>query len=186
MTESSDCLCSCDWAPHLWYFGSKHWRKYRLASKVTATVTDNRSNFVKAFVTFATGGSDEASSHDNEEDGDVIDVTFTNLHDLMGQDSGDNDLTQIDDELPPHQCCTAHTLNLVASKDVDKHLSSCSLSRSVYRSAFAKCVALQSKANRSTLAADKVEESWRRNFLFLHQQDGTRTLMQSVGWWKTH
>ena len=32
---------------------------------------------------FATGGSDEASSHDNEED-DVIDVTFTNLHDLMG------------------------------------------------------------------------------------------------------
>ena len=140
-------------------------RKYRLTGKVTATVTGNRSNFVKAFVTFATGGSDEASSHDNEEDDDVIDVTFTNLHDLMGQDSGDNDLTQIEYELPPHQCCAAHTLNLVASKDVDKHLSSCSLSRSVYRSAFAKCVALWNKANRSTLAADKVEEKLKKKLL---------------------
>ena len=140
-------------------------RKYRLTGKVTATVTDNRSNFVKAFVTFTTKGSDEASSHDNEEDDDVIDVTFTNLHDLMGQDSGDNDLTQIEYELPPHQRCAAHTLNLVASKDVDKHLSSCSLSRSVYRSAFAKCVALWNKANRLTLAADKVEQKLKKKLL---------------------
>ena len=140
-------------------------RKYRLSGKVTATVTDNGSNFVKAFETFASqlpGGSDEASSHDNEEDDDV---TFTNLHDLMGQDSGDNDLTQIEYELPPHQRCAAHTLNLVASKDVDKHLSSSSLSRSVYRSAFAKCVALWNKANRSTLAADKVEEKLKKKLL---------------------
>ena len=131
-------------------------RKYRLSGKVTATVT------VKAFATFARG-SDEASSHDNEEDDDV---TFTNLHDLMDQESlGDDDLTQVEYELPPHQRCTAHTLNLVASKDVDKHLSSCSLSRSVYRSAFAKCVALWNKANRSTLAADKVEEKLKKKLL---------------------
>ena len=137
-------------------------RKYRLSGKVTATVTDNGSNFVKAFATFARE-SDEASSHDNEEDDDV---TFTNLHDLMDQDSlGDDDLTQVEYELPPHQRCTAHTLNLVASKDVDKHLSSCSLSRSVYRSAFAKCVALWNKANRSTLAADKVEEKLKKKLL---------------------
>ena len=142
-------------------------RKYRLSDKVTATVTDNGSNFVIAFALFASqspGGSDEASSHDNEEDDDV---TFNDLHDLMvmDQDSGDDDLTQVEYELPPHQRCAAHTLNLVASKDMHKHLSSCSFSRSVYRSAFGKCVALWNKANRSTLAAEKVEEKLKKKLL---------------------
>ena len=76
-------------------------------------MTDNGSNFVKAFATFTSqlpGGSDEVSSliDDDEEDDDV---TFTNLHDLMDQDSGDDDLTQVEYELPPHQHCAAHTLS---------------------------------------------------------------------------
>ena len=83
-------------------------RKYGLSGKVTAMVTDNGSNFVKAFVTFASQLSDETSSHtdDNEDD-----VTFANLHDLLDQDPGDDDLTQVEYELPPHQRCAAHTLN---------------------------------------------------------------------------
>ena len=48
---------------------------------------------------------------------------------------------------------------------MDKHLSSCSLSRSVYHSVFAKCVALWNKANRSTLAPDKVEEKLKNKIL---------------------
>ena len=142
-------------------------RLYGLSGKFTAKVTDNGSNFVKAFKIFASqlpGESDEASSLivDNEEEDDV---TFTNLHDLMDQGSGDDDLTQVEYELPPHQHGAAHTLNLVASKDVVKHLSSCLLLRNVYRSAFAKYTALWNKANRSTLAADKVEEKLKKKLL---------------------
>ena len=159
-------------------------RKYRLSGRVTATVMDNGSNFVKTFASFASqspGGSDEANSHDNEEDDDV---TFSDLHDLMvmDQDSGDDDLTQVEYELPPHQRCAADTLNLVASKDVDKHLSSCSLSRSVYHSAFGKFVALWNKAKGRHLQLKKWKKSLRRNFLFLRQRDEIHTLMQSVGW----
>ena len=60
-------------------------------------------------------------------------VIFANVNDLiMPNQEGDDDLTQVEYELPPHQRCAAHTLNLVASTDVDKHLSSCSLSKNVY------------------------------------------------------
>lgn len=66
-------------------------------------------------------------------------VTFEKLHDVMtsDKDSKDDDMTQIQYELPSHQWCTAHTLDLIDSYNVDKFLSS-----SLSRSSFGKCAAL--------------------------------------------
>ena len=113
--------------------------KYGLVGKISATITDNGSNFVKPFASFGMpdSGSTEPSisslSTSMEDDEENEEVTFENLDDLITLVEGnDDDLTQLEYEFPPHERCAAHTLNLVASSDVDKYLSSCTITRSVY------------------------------------------------------
>ena len=96
-----------------------------------------------------------------QEDSDVEDEDYVleDVHGLLqANDESMEDLTQVQYELPPHQRCAAHTLNLVASNDIDKHLSSSPSSRSVYQSSIGKSVALWNKASISTVAADKIQE----------------------------
>ena len=151
-------------------------RVYGLNGKVTATVTDNGSNFVKAFSTFSSPVVDSSSAsslpssnmNDNDNYLDGEETTFESVSDTLTLDQEqeeDRDLTQLEYELPAHERCAAHTLNLVASSDVDKCISSSSLSRSVYRSSFGKCCALWNKASRSSQAADQVEEVLKRKLI---------------------
>ena len=145
-------------------------RSFGLHGKISATVTDNGSNFVKAFTSFSV----QETEHDNDDEISMVDddgvvpdddVEFTDLHSLMIPDQDDDDLTQVEYELPPHQRCASHTLNLVASADVEKHLLSSSLSKSLYRNSFGKCTTLWNKTRRSTLAADKMTEKLKRKLL---------------------
>ena len=102
-----------------------------------------------------------------EEDSPTEEVTFENVHDCLELDHvhTDDDLTQLEYEQPPHERCAAHTLNLVASSDVDKSFSSSTLSRNIYRFSFAKCTTLWNKVSRSTLASDVVQETVKQKLL---------------------
>uniref|UniRef100_A0AAY5KS23 HAT C-terminal dimerisation domain-containing protein n=1 Tax=Esox lucius TaxID=8010 RepID=A0AAY5KS23_ESOLU len=116
---------------------------YGLSTKVTATVTDKGSNFVKAFQMYQPESLSD-DDDDNEE------VTFTNVADVLDTSTEEGIV------LPPHLRCASHTLNLISCSDVEKWLLSNPGTKGIYRSATAKCTALRSKASRSTLASELV------------------------------
>ena len=108
--------------------------QFELCGKVTFTITDNRSNFVKAFKTFSvyptpsSTSEEEIEQKEGDDHYDEEQATFENVCDMLMLDSEkDDDYTQVEYELAPHERCTAYTLNLVASSDLDKSLSSSSL-----------------------------------------------------------
>ena len=108
----------------------------------TTLLVNNGSNFVKAFKTFSLTVSDSTSTEVIQEDfypaedfTDEQEVTFEDVRDALTLDDMD-DLTQVEYDLPAHERCATHTMNLVASFDITKSLSTSSLSKAVYRSAF--------------------------------------------------
>uniref|UniRef100_A0A3Q3G937 HAT C-terminal dimerisation domain-containing protein n=1 Tax=Labrus bergylta TaxID=56723 RepID=A0A3Q3G937_9LABR len=118
--------------------------------KVTACVTDNESNLVKAFKEH----QQQQVESEEEVEGDG-EVEFTDLHSVL---TADDDTQHGLCVLPPHHRCAAHTLNLIANNEVVNWLVSNPESRAVYRSATAKCSALWTKASRSTVASECLEE----------------------------
>ncbi len=83
---------------------------------MTATVTDNGSNFVKAFQVYqnhATGSNSEA----DEEEGNDDEVTFADPHVMLFTGDEDDSNTFL---LPPHHRCVSHTLNLISTTDVER------------------------------------------------------------------
>ena len=128
-------------------------------NKVTACVTDNGSNFVKAFKEHQQLQV-ELEEEGEEEEGDG-EVEFTDLHSVLTADDAQHGQCV----LPPHHRCAAHTLNLIANNEVVKWLVSNPESRAVYRSATAKCSAMWTKASRSTIASECLEEVSERKLI---------------------
>ena len=119
--------------------------------KITSTVTDNASNFAKAFASFSAPDSYSDTSDEEEEDEAVEDITVMPVSDILVNVDSDCDVY-----VPPHNRCAAHTLNLIATTDADKALSEKSYSR-IYHTSFAKCQAVWNAVHRSSKAADSVK-----------------------------
>lgn len=140
---------------------------YGIKDKTIMIVTDNGANFTKAFRIF--GAPDEpiannnpSTSSDNNPSTSSDDNPSTSSEDLGELEletcveiSEVLDANEDAGRLPPHHCCTAHTLNLLATKDAQEALTSPSYKR-ISRQVLAKCQVLFNKQNMSTLAAEMI------------------------------
>lgn len=114
-----------------------------IKEKVKITTTDNGSNSVKAFSVFAEVQINSVREEENEE-GEEDDTVFINLTDILNEEDGDEDVS-----LPLHQRCACHTLNLVATKDIETAVSQSEPFKKVSRSTIGKCQAIWNKQHRS-------------------------------------
>lgn len=144
-------------------------------SKISHCVTDNASNFCKAFRTFSIqpqanssnsnslinnwfcSDNDEYSSEENnlEVDDTCENVDVTELSTIF---SSPNEFNSSDNEdevcLPDHLTCSAHTLSLIATTDVIK-IEDHSY-KQISKSVFEKLYSFWNLVSRSSVASDNI------------------------------
>jgi hypothetical protein len=128
-----------------------------VTSKIVGRVTDNGSNFLKAFREF---GLESAVASEQTDDGDPDDsdyvdadeLSFDNVHDVLDADSSSCNVI-----LPPHHPCSSHTLSLIAVSDVQEALRENASYKRLYNSTMAKCSALWNCSSRSLKCHEAIE-----------------------------
>ncbi|CAG9832006.1 unnamed protein product [Diabrotica balteata] len=109
-------------------------------NKIVGTVTDNGSNFVKAFKVFG-----EKNEEDDDEEIDEEENELQILH--LEVDEG-KELEDQDIQLPKHMRCATHTLNLIATTDYKNTVINIPTIRIREKNAFSKCAQLWKKSNK--------------------------------------
>uniref|UniRef100_T1J466 HAT C-terminal dimerisation domain-containing protein n=1 Tax=Strigamia maritima TaxID=126957 RepID=T1J466_STRMM len=132
---------------------------FNISNKITKTVTDNGSNFVKAYGKWKTTKRIRFFS-DDDSDVDVVEpeiIQIDRVYDILSLSENNNTPPGTRKplcKLPPHMRCASHTLNLVATVDAEKAFQKNATYKRISRSAFGTASALWNKYTRSTKAAD--------------------------------
>lgn len=130
-------------------------RNYNLhEGKVVGTVTDNASNFAKSFRIYTLPENVLSSELDflNDENQTISLQDFPQFHKLESAiEDQEDEIT-----LPEHYRCCSHTLNLIATKDIEQALSDMQYKK-IYYSSFGKLTSLWNLCHRSTNISDQIE-----------------------------
>ncbi len=149
---------------------------YQIQNKIIKTTTDNGSNFCKAFSVFGKAEVDGTLLQESAQLGTAeINGDEDNNADEEWEYHGIEDIIAAADStegaqytLPPHQRCACHTLNLIATRDATEAESDTAYKK-IYRSTFAKCLAMWNKQSRSTLSADDIEATLMKRLVIPNQ-----------------
>jgi len=127
-------------------------REYNLrVEQIIKVITDNGSNFVKAFREYQ--GDQDELLQENEDDETIEAPDFITLSDIIGgRETENEDDTEEAIVLPPHERCASHTLSLICVKDISDSKSK------LMKSSFAKCYGIWNKSSRSTGCAEKIKD----------------------------
>lgn len=113
------------------------------SNKIVATITDNGSNFVKAFTTFGIHPkSIETNKEESSESSEDIEI---NALAIESEDVTEFQICQA--RLPSHLRCCSHTLNLIATVDLEHVLTTNPELSNVHKSVMEKCNSLWKKGN---------------------------------------
>ena len=137
-------------------------------SKIVNVVTDNSSNFMKAFREFSEPGifygmpidnqdivREHEAAHTSEADDGHDEPVHIAITDLL---TADEYTESSGIYLPSHLSCFSHTLNLLATTDANKALTSDGLYKRMYRTVASKCTSLSNASHQSSKAAETVFE----------------------------
>ena len=126
-------------------------------SRIVGCVTDNGSNFLKAFREFGVELDVNNTEH-GDDDGDepvADDLSFDALQTVLDTNSCDHDTSVV--VLPPHHSCSSHTLSLIVANDILEALKDNATLKRIYNSTMAKCSGLWNCASRSTKCCEAIE-----------------------------
>lgn len=126
--------------------------QYKIRGKVVRTTTDSGSNFIKAFHVFGAQPQNDDEVEEDEEPDAFHHVEYLDASAILDEDSG------LEYQLPPHQRCACHLLNLVATTDAALADGVNDTYKRLSRAAFAKCQGIWNKTGRSHLASEVVED----------------------------
>lgn len=122
--------------------------RYKIRGKVVKTTTDSGSNFIKAFSVFSEQSHLEEAEVDPESSSEEHEAEYLDTFSILEQDNG------LEYQLPPHQRCSCHLLNLVATTDAAKAEEKNDKYKRLLCAAFAKCQAIWNKSGRSYMSAE--------------------------------
>ena len=128
--------------------------EYGIRNKLVRTTTDNGSNFLKAFQVFSVDKNNNEAEEKEDEEGNEMEeeVEFVDVTSVLDENDG------FEFELPKHQRCACHLLNLVSTVDAEKATTNDGYKK-LQRSTFSKCYGLWNKCGRSCQAAEAVEDA---------------------------
>ena len=105
------------------------------------------------FLYFFREFASEKDHNNHNDNADDTEIEFIEITPILNSNNADQEI-----QLPPHFRCAAHTLNLIAAKDIENASSTNAAYKKVSRSTFSKCQALWNKQNMSTVASDIIKD----------------------------
>jgi len=85
---------------------------YRISDKIVGVITDNGSNFKKAFKEYGVTVDDILQQTEDSDEEQIDDLN--DLSDTL------NEILKGSTILPPHKSCASHFLNLIATTDAER------------------------------------------------------------------